>query len=156
MGKNSLGLKRGSNVAGAVAPANRLRNMWASEDAELSYVAVPALIRVFHRRTPSHAIQHWVRDDVSNRRLDLSSRSEERHPRNLPKVVSGGNTPHAMERLRARSFTGSGSEKEDAVSGYTRRPRLPPGRRVPSWGTGVTSSILPILNPERASIRIAA
>ena len=39
---------------------------------------------------------------------------------------------------------------------YTLRPRLPPGRRVPSWGMGVTSSIRPILNPALANILIAA
>ena len=39
---------------------------------------------------------------------------------------------------------------------YTLLPRLPPGLRVPSCGTGVMSSILPIRNPALASILIAA
>jgi len=44
-----------------------------------------------------------------------------------------------------------------SASGFhTLLPRRPPGRRVPSCGIGVTSSILPILKPVRASILIAA
>src|SRR5919106_4938523 len=39
---------------------------------------------------------------------------------------------------------------------YTLRPLLPPGFLVVSCGTGVTSSILPILNPALASALIAA
>jgi hypothetical protein len=39
---------------------------------------------------------------------------------------------------------------------YTRRPLLPPGFLVVSCGTGVTSSILPILKPALASALIAA
>ena len=38
---------------------------------------------------------------------------------------------------------------------YTRRPRRPPGRLVPSCGSGVTSSILPIRRPDLARARIA-
>src|ERR671917_1615109 len=39
---------------------------------------------------------------------------------------------------------------------YTLRPLLPPGFLVVSCGTGVTSSILPIRNPDLASALIAA
>jgi hypothetical protein len=69
--------------------------------------------------------------------------------------VCGENIPDATEIWRAKSFTNASREGDTALD-YTRRPRLPPGRRVPSWGIGVTSSILPILKPARASIRIAA
>ena len=42
------------------------------------------------------------------------------------------------------------------MENYTRLPLLPPGLLVPSWGTGVTSSIRSIRKPNLARARIAA
>jgi hypothetical protein len=39
---------------------------------------------------------------------------------------------------------------------YTRLPLLPPGLLVPSWGTGVTSSIRSMRKPNLARARMAA
>lgn len=65
---------------------------------------------------------------------------------------------YVPRRYREQWLHMSVSMPEEAKSclSYTLLPRRPPGRLVPSWGIGVTSSILPILKPARASIRIAA
>ena len=42
------------------------------------------------------------------------------------------------------------------MENYTRLPLLPPGLLVPSWGTGVTSSIRSMRKPNLARARIAA
>jgi hypothetical protein len=67
----------------------------------------------------------------------------------------------SVRRVRRRCSTEPGEIDSKTITSegnvaYTLLPRRPPGRRVPSCGMGVTSSILPILKPARASIRIAA
>jgi len=67
-------------------------------------------------------------------------------------------TPPREETRRACEHGWRAPPRKNACmrDAYRRRPRRPPFLRVQSVGIGVTSSMRPILSPERASARSAA